>query len=299
MILALKTFEYLALDFAWEGMVTALAVATASAALSYFVVIRRLAFVAQGVSHAAFGGLGIAAILGLPALAGDLVVFLFCVGAALAIGGLSRSRTTREDAAIGIVLVAAMAAGILLLSLRQSLLRFDAYRAWLGPAAGPVSWEAVLFGSIQTAGLRGMLAAIGASIVVLAALWWNRRPLLFHTFDPPGAEAAGVPTGWMRSLLMVLLATVVVVGMRLVGVVLVSALLVLPAATALQLTRRLGPTFLWSWVVAMIGVLGGLVLSFELDALRLPSGPCIVLVLVLEFALAALLSRGQAGSGSS
>ncbi len=299
MILALKTFEYLALDFAREGMITALSVATASAALSYFVVIRRLAFVAQGVSHAAFGGLGIAAILGLSAFASDAVVFLFCVAAALAIGALSRSRTTREDAAIGIVLVAAMAAGILLLSLRQSLLRFEAYRAWLGPAAGPVSWEAVLFGSIQTAGPRGMVASIVASAVVLAALWWSRRPLSFYAFDQLGAEAAGVPTGRMRALLMILLATVVVVGMRLVGVVLISALLVLPAATALQLTRRLVPTFLWSWAVALIGVLGGLVLSFELDALRLPSGPCIVLVLVIEFALAALVARGRAGSAYS
>jgi zinc transport system permease protein len=95
----------------------------------------------------------------------------------------------------------------------------------------------------------------------------------------------------MRALLMVLLALVIVVGMRLVGVVLISALLVLPGATALHLTRRLLPAFVLSWVAAVTGVLGGLVFSFEFDALRLPSGPCIVLVLVLLFALAALASR--------
>ena len=291
MIAALKTLEYLSFDFARQGLVTALAVATASAALSYFVVIRRLSFVAQGVSHAAFGGLGIAAILGLSALAGDAVVFAFCVASALAIGVLAASRTTREDAAIGIVLVAAMAAGILLLSLRQSLLRFDWYRDWLGPAAGPVSWEAVLFGSIQTAGPAGVVASVAAAAVVVGLLAWHRRALIFYTFDELAAEAAGIPTARMRALLMVLLALVIVVGMRLVGVVLISALLVLPGATALHLTRRLAPAFALSWAAAVMGVLGGLVFSFEFDALRLPSGPCIVLVLVLEFALAALASR--------
>lgn len=291
MILALHTMEYLSLDFARQGLLAAIAVALACALLSFFVVLRRLAFIGQGISHAAFGGLGIAAVLGLAPLATDLTILGFCTIAALAMGALAGQRRAREDTAIGIILAAGMALGILLFAMRHSLGRFSWYQRFLGEAPPPQSWESVLFGSIQTVGINGVILAWVSAIFVALAVWWSWRPLLNYTFDEVSASAAGVPVRRMNALLMVLLAVVVVVGMKLVGLVLISALLVLPGATAAQLTRRLWPSLVLSGLSSLAGVIGGLVISFELDVLRLPSGPCIVLVLFLVFVASLILGR--------
>lgn len=285
LLLSLETLEYLRYPFARYALVAAALVATGSAALSSLVVLKRLAFVGQGISHAAFGGIGVAALLGLGGLAGEAMILAFCVLSALLIARLSRART-REDTAIGVVLVTTMAIGFLLLGVRQNLLAHAWYRSFIEGSPSPASWDAVLFGSVHTAGRIGMWMSLLVTAIVLGAVWWRRRALLVYVFDETAAEAAGVSTRRMRVLLMILLALVVVVGMKLVGVVLISALLVLPGATAAYLTRSLGATILWSWIVAMIGVVGGLIASFELN---LPSGPCIVVMLTVQLSLAMIL----------
>ncbi len=286
MMLAWQTLEYLEFAFARQALIAALCIATAASALSGIVVLKRLAFVGQGISHAAFGGIGVVAILGLSAAAGELVIFAFCLASALAIAGLTRSRT-EEDTAIGIVLVATMALGFLLLGLRQSLAApggWEWYRSYISGSPRPDGWEAILFGSVHTAGQTGMWLSIAVMVIVLLTVWWFRRPLMAFVFDEVAAQASGVRTRAIRILLMVLLALVVVVGMKLVGVVLISAMLILPGAIAGQFTRRLLAHLAVTWVSAVLGVLGGLVLSFEFD---LPTGPCIVLVLIAIFSLGA------------
>lgn len=286
--LALQTIELLReFPFARHALVAAVFIASASAALSSIVVLKRLAFVGQGVSHAAFGGIGLVAFLGLSGLAGEGVIFAFCLGSALLIAGLSRART-REDTAIGIVLVGTMALGFLLLSLRQQLTAYGWYREFIAGSPTPAGWDSILFGSVLIAGEMGAWMGAVVFFIVLAALWFWRRPLLVYVFDETAAEAAGVSGRAMRNLLMVLLALVVVVGMKLVGVVLITAMLVLPGAAAAHIARTLAGTVLVCWIASLIGVVGGLVLSFELN---LPAGPAIVLVLVAEFALATLVGR--------
>jgi zinc transport system permease protein len=283
----LQTLEYLQYSFVHNALIAAVLVATSSALLSSIVVLKRLAFVGQGISHAAFGGIGVVAILGLGGLSGELTVFVFCLASAMLIAGMSRGRT-REDTAIGIVLVSTMALGFLLMGLRQKLMQQPWYAQWLGDAPSMASWDTVLFGSVHLAGPMGAWLSFGVAVVVIAALLWCRRPMLAYVFDETAARAAGVSVHAMRGLLMVLLAMVVVVGMKLVGVVLISALLVLPGAIAAQLTRRLLSTVVIAWCTAIIGIVGGLILSFELELL---SGPCIVLVLVAQFAVAMLIGR--------
>lgn len=287
-----NTLYYLTeFDFARQGLVAAVLVAVAAAVLSPFVVLKRLAFVGQGISHAAFGGIGLAAVLGLSGLPAQLVILVFCLAAALLITSVARAGRTHEDTAIGIVLVGGMAAGILLIALAN---RNAAARGGnVGGAGGGL--ESILFGSVQTAGALGVWLSLASMVIVGSVVWWFRRPLVFFAFDDVAAEAAGVRTGAMRTLLMMLLAVVVVVGMRLVGVVLISALLVLPGAIASQLTQRLTWTFALSVASAVIGVVGGLAISFELDAWKLPSGPCMVLTLVIEFALAMAWRRVRGG----
>lgn len=259
----------------WPGVVVGLGVAVMCSLLSVFVVLKRMSFIGQGISHAAFGGIGIAAALGLAAGAPQLgVVAAFCLASAWAVARLSDRRTTSADTAIGIVLVASMALGAILLS--------RAFRD------APRNWESILFGSIVGVGWRDALLAWSVCAGIAIAAWLARRPLVFWAFDEPAAEAFGVPCGRMRLLLMLLLTLAIVASMRLAGVVLATALLVLPGAAALHMSDRLRWVLGLAVSAGLLGVLGGLVLSFETGW---PTGPSIVGVLTVLY----LAARAGAG----
>lgn len=285
--MTLKTIEYLTGEAAplfWPGVLAGVAVAIQCALLSVLVALRRLAFVGQGVSHAALGGVGVAALAGFSGVGVLICAGAVCVASALGIGVVSHRRGDREgereDAAIGVFLAASMAAGAAMLSWR-------AQRPL--PGAGPLpSWESLLFGSILSVGEGAMWAAWGVGAAITLTLLAVRRPLLFWAFDEDASRVFGGRGLTMRLLLMTLLAGAVVVTMRLSGVVLASALLVLPGATALRLSRRLGVVLALACADALAGVLLGLAASFETD---LPPGACIALALTLLYALAWLPGR--------
>ena len=279
-----------------EAIGAALAIALLCGALSALVVLRRLAFIGQGVSHAAFGAAGLAAALGLAgagagAPAYYLVVGGFCVATALGIARVGRRRGAErglpEDTVIGLFLVGSMAAGAL-------LLRWAATNAPPGqPLPGVEAW---LFGSILSVGRSDALVAWGVTLCVLAALWWWRRAILFWAFDEEGAAAFGVETDRVRALVLVLLAVAIVVSMRLAGVLLATALLVLPGATALRLGDRLGVVLALSVGAALAGMLGGLGLAFAADW---PPGPSVVVAQIALFAAATLAGAlGRSGRSS-
>lgn len=291
----MRTIEYLVEHGGLYGPAVSAgaAIALMGGAVSLLVVVRRLALVGQGVSHAAFGAVGLAAALGLGgagALAQTGLVGVFCVGAALGMAWLSGARGSRfglrEDTVIAVFLVASMALGMLLLS--------EAGRSG-GRGVRVESW---LFGSIFSVGRGDALLAWSVALVVVGALWLWRRPLMLWVFDEGGAEALGVPTGRVRALLLVALAASIVVSMKLAGVLLATSLMVLPGATALRLTDRLWPAQALCVAAAAVGVLAGLVLSFETDW---PPGPSIVLVQVallgLAWAPGAIAGRGGRGAG--
>jgi ABC-type Mn2+/Zn2+ transport system permease subunit len=265
-------------DLFLPGIVTGVALAALCSLLSVLVVLKRLAFIGQGISHAAFGGAGLAAILGLGAAASGAVaarfgvIFAFCLAAAWLIGVLSRRGRTEADTAIGIVLVASMALGAILLKV----------------ASSTTPWESFLFGDMLAVSWADAAIAWAAAGVVLAVLWWFRRPLVTWAFDPPVAQALGVPTQAMNLLLLTLLALATVTAMKLAGVVLATALLVLPAAAALRVGARWRPVLVLAGLFAAAGVLLGLVVSFEGNW---PPGPSIVAVLAGVFGVAALAGR--------
>ncbi len=271
----MKTFHYLTdPDLApifRPPVVTALAVAAMCSFVSVLVVLKRLAFIGQGISHAALGGVGVAVALGLggaglaQATGQFAVVLAFCLGAALVIGAMSEKGKTEGDTAIGVVLVASMSVGALLLH------KFS---------TSTVSWESFLFGSINDVTWRDAWVATGAAACTLAALWLARRPLVFWAFDPHVAQAVGVRGGAIKFFLMTVLALATVVTMKLAGVVLATALLVLPGAAALRISTRWSPVLILALVFGVLGILGGLVLSFEFDWLP---GASIVLVLTLAY----------------
>lgn len=287
----MRTTEYLFVEGVyWPAVVTAVAVAIPAAVLSVVVVLKRLAFIGQGVSHAAFGGVGLAAVLGLAggSAAGELgmlgVVAAFCVVAALGIAWLSDRRGVQTDTAIGIVLAVAMAAGFLLHREAGQI----AVRAG-GPR--PPALESVLFGSVLWVGWADAVVAGVVAAVVLGVLWWRRRSLLFWAFDGGTSEAFGVRAGAAKRTLLVLLAVTVVLVMKLAGVVLATALLVLPGAIALRLSDRLRTVGALAIAGALLGVLAGLVLSFELDW---PAGPSIVVTLAALYGVSRAIGRAGA-----
>ncbi len=256
----------------WPAVVVGVLVALLCAVLSPLVVLKRMSFIGQGVSHAAFGGVGLAMALGLGAgSAGDwqvvAVVGLSCVAAALGIAVLNDRQGVNADTAIGIVLVTAMAAGFLLIEHAAGVMRARGETPGFGI-------ESVLFGSML--GVRWGDVALAAAVVVgeLGVLWWWRRRLVFWAFDEVGAASGGIGTAGVRTMLLVLLALAVVVTMRLAGVVLVTAFLVLPGATALRCSTKLWRVVGLSAVQGVVGVVLGLVVSFELDW---QPGPAIVL----------------------
>lgn len=253
--------------------------------LSVLVVVKRLGFVGQGVSHSAFGGIGVAALLAAAGLieSGGLVqlfiIVAFCVVAALGMGAISDRRTVPLDTAIGLFLVGSMAVGAVLLQQSRTIAERH------GGVGVVPSWESVLFGSVLASSLRDVAVAWVVAAFVLGAAWWFRRPMLFWALDEDTARAFGVRCGGMKLALMVLLSLAVVVAMRLAGVVLATALLVLPGAAALKLADRLWRVLLLSVGIGVVGLIAGLVLSIESDW---QPGPCVVIVLTVIFAAAAL-----------
>ncbi len=279
----MRTFEYLIGPGATmqPAAIAAVAVALLCGLLSPLVVLKRMAFIGQGISHAAFGGVGVAAVLGLftASAAGSgmplgayAVIAGFCVASALLIGSLSRRSSVSEDTAIGVLLVATMALGFLLLQVHRS-----------SPGSASISVESVLFGDVTTTGPAQAGLAWAALALSGVCLWVVRRPLLFWAFDEPMASSLGVRVGRVHALLMVLLALAIVMTMQLAGVILATAMLVLPGAAAIQLSRRLVPVFAWSIGLSLLGVVLGLVLSFETDW---QPGPNIAMVYVALFAIA-------------
>ena len=286
----------------WAPIVAALVVSVMGAVLSVFVVLKRLAFIGQGVSHAAFGGVGIALLLGLHGVtaAGQVgqmaVVVAFSVAAALYIAALTRAQKGRTDTAIGVVLSASMALGFVLFAINESRHEHpepamvqaehdhdhDHDHAGHDHGGGGASGhsdehhviEEILFGNILETDWPRAGTAVVVAVGLIAAVWWMRRKLIFWAFDEPVCDAFGVNGQRMTNVLLVVLAIAVVMSMQVVGVILAAAVLVLPGAAALNLSSNLRGVFAWSVVVALVGCVVGLWVGL---ASGYPTGPCIVL----------------------
>jgi zinc transport system permease protein len=257
--------------------------------LSTLVVVKRLGFVGQGVSHSAFGGVGLVAVLlpleilpaegpwAAPAQFG--VIATFCTAAAWAMGLLGNKRSLPVDTAIGVLLVGSMGLGAILTKVGSDLARAREVPGLVQ------SWESILFGSIFGAGPADAWLAWVVCLLMLGVLWWVRRPLMFWAIDEESAVAFGVPVLRIKLIVMTSLALTIVIAMKLTGVILATALLALPGAIALRLCSRMWTSATVAVASALVALLGGLVLSIQTDW---PAGPSVVAVLVLLFVAASL-----------
>jgi manganese/iron transport system permease protein len=268
--------------FMQRGLAATIMIGVVCAVMGTFVVLKGLAFIGDAVSHAAFPGLVIAYILGLPLYLGGAVA---AVGTALAIGLVSRRGRLRFDTSVGVLFAGTFAFGVLL---------FSTINGYVGDLLG------YLLGNVLgiTFGDLIQVAVLGA--LVLAVVLIARKELLYATFDPLGAAASGLPVAGLEYLLLGLLGVTIVVSIQAVGVILVVAMLVTPAATAQLLLIRFERMMVLAAVLAMVAAVSGLYLSFYLNV---ASGASIVLVETLFFGLAllfgprtGLLSRARRGT---
>ena len=266
--------EFLSYGFVQRALLTGVLLGTTCAVLSFFVVLRRMAFVGVGLSHAALGGVAIGVVAGLPPL---WAAGVFTVGVAWIIGWMGGRDELSEDTAIGVFFPTAMALGVVLMSLspeyRQDLVGY-------------------LFGNILSVGPGDVLPMAIFTVVALGTLTFFFKELLFMGVDPDSAQAMGIPVTFLRFLLLTLLAVTIVASVRLVGIVLVSAFLVIPAATGQAVARSLRAMLGVAVGAALASVVGGLWLSWSWD---LPSGATVVLVSAGLFFLAVVAGRLRAG----
>jgi zinc transport system permease protein len=290
--------RFFAFSFYQHALLAGLAVAIACAVLSVFVVHRRMAFIGEGVSHAAFGGISIALLLevAFPPLRHPLVrqaiVAIFCVGTAILMGRIARQRQVGTDSAIGIALVVAMAVGVLVLDLRAEWVRALAARGQglgEGQAYTP-SFHDILFGNILSITRGETILAVAVSGAVLLWVAISLRGLIFFAADEEAAVTFGLPVDFLRYGLLAALGVTIVVAMRLLGVILVSALLILPGTIANFWSRTIGRV-LWAAVLSSaLSIVLGLALAMKLEVLS--TGPVIVVVLAL-FLVASWILRGR------
>lgn len=254
--------EFLSYGFVQRALLTGVLLGVTCAVLAVFVLLRRMAFIGVGISHAALGGVALGVVAGLPPVA---TAAAFSVGIAWVIGSISGRGRVSEDTAIGIFFPTAMALGVVLISLsrtyRQDLLGY-------------------LFGDILSVGPGDvwLLLALSGGALGLLALFF--KEFLFLAVDEEAAQAAGLPASLLRYLLLTILALTIVAAMKLVGIVLVSAFLVIPAATGQAVAESVRGMLTVAIVSAVVSVLGGLWLSWLWD---LPSGAAIVLLGALLF----------------
>lgn len=221
------------------------------------VVLRRLVALGGGIAHAAFGGVGLAMLLGFDPRLGAGAVAVF---AAAALSPLRRERLAHQDAAIGVLWAVGMAVGMLLLS---------------GTAHGDMDVEAILFGDLAQVRSQDLAALAALVFAMIGGLLLFGRELVATAFDDEHAELQGLPVGALSFVLLLIVALSVVALLTLVGIVLAIALLAIPPLVALRLFRSLPAIVAGGCAVGLLITVGGLALAARLAT---PAGPTIILL---------------------
>jgi manganese/iron transport system permease protein len=261
--------EPMQLGFMQRGLVAAVLVGIVCAVVGAFVVLRGLAFIGDAVSHAAFPGLVIAFLLGIPLYIGGAVA---AIATALAIGWVARKGRLRFDTAVGVLFAGMFALGIALFSSIDDYVG-DLFSYLLGNVLG-ISTEDIV-----------QIAVLGT--IVLVVVFLLRKEFLYASFDPAGAAASGLPVQWLDYLLLGLIGVTIVVSIQTVGIILVVAMLVTPAATAELLVDRFWDLVRVAVGIAVLSAVVGLYVSYYLD---IASGASIVLIETICFVAALALS---------
>ncbi|MDA3875561.1 MAG: metal ABC transporter permease [Halothiobacillus sp.] len=241
--------------FMQHALLAALLVSVACGVIGALVVVNRLIFMAGGIAHSAYGGVGLAIFLGAPVLP---TAGAFTAGAAVLLGVLTQKKRERTDTLIGVIWAAGMAFGIIMINLTP------------GYNVGLMSY---LFGSILTVPDVDLWIMLGLDVLIVGLTLFYYRDILSFSFDPDFARSRGIPVRWLYFMLLIMVAEAVVMMIQVVGLVLVIALLTLPPYLAERHTRSLAGLMIASAVWSFIFCVGGLVIAYLFD---LSSGASII-----------------------
>jgi zinc transport system permease protein len=257
----IELFSY---DFFQKAFMAAIFASISCGIVGSYIVSRRIVFISGGITHASFGGIGLAFLLGFNPLIGAVA---FAVISALGIQFFTRVAQVREDSSIAIFWSLGMALGIIFV--------------FMTPGYTP-NLMSYLFGNILTVSIAELGWMLILNIVIIISFSLFFRKILYIAFDEEFARAAGLPVNLFNYLTITLIALTVVLNIRVVGIILILSLLTIPQATANLFTKDFKMLLILSSVIAFVGTISGLFISYFLD---IPSGATIIFTLVVMFGL--------------
>lgn len=261
--------EPLSYGFMWRGLLAAIMVGTICAILGSYVILQGMAFFGDALAHTILPGVVIAYLVGWPLAVGALI---FGVLSAIGIGALSHRGELREDTAIGVIFAGSFALGVAMLSTVRSY---------------AVDLAHILFGDVLGVSLTDLWVTAALGAVVLLVVFAFYKEFLVMAFDPTLAVVLRLPTKILRYLLLILIAVTIVISLQTVGMALMLAMLVTPAAAAQLLTRRLPSMMATAALIGALSNVTGLYISYYIN---IASGPAMVLVATTVFGLVFLFA---------
>lgn len=256
--------DFLSYGFIQRAYLAGSFIAVLCAILGLFLVLRKLSLIGDGLSHVSFGAIALGLFLGFYPF---YVAIPLVIVASYLVLKLTEKAKIYGDAAIGIVSAVGIAGGVLLASLSNGF---------------NVDLFSYLFGNILAISSQEVFLSVGLSVVILLVIIFLYNDLFSTTFDEQFARITGINTNRINVALMFLTAITVVLAVKVVGIMLVSAMLILPAVTALQISKGFKAAMITAAIIAVFSVLAGITISFYAD---LPAGATVVIVNFLLFAL--------------
>ena len=255
-----------------KALLVGIIVSLISGLISVFVVLRQMSFIGAGISHAAFGGVAIGFFTGINP---TITAIFYCIAVAIGIELVSRKGKVSEDVSIGIFFAASMALGIVLVSLSKKY---------------NVDLFGYLFGNILAITDREVLLSLFVAVLVIGVIILFLKEIFLITYNEEIARVGGIPVRLINMLFLIALSVSIVISMKIVGIILISALLVIPGATAQLFAKNLYLMIVTSCGVAVLSTILGLFFSYEFD---IAPGGSIVLTATALFLTALLFKRRQ------
>ena len=260
-------------DFLLFALIAGIAVALVSGPLGAFVVWRRMAYFGDTLAHSALLGISLGVLLDINL---SLAVVLCCVGLALALVAMQRQHWIASDTLLGIMAHSALSLGLVTISLLDNV-RLDL--------------QAYLFGDLLAITPEDLRWILVGAVIVLGLVYWLWKPLLAITINEELAQVEGIQVSHYRLILMLLIAMVIAGAMKLVGVLLITSLMIIPAAAARRLSQTPEQMAIFAGLLGTLSVLGGVSLSWFIDT---PAGPSVVVSALVIFMLIFLAPRARA-----
>lgn len=263
-------YEIFSSAFMQKALLVGILVSLVSGFVSTFVVLRKMSFIGAGISHAAFGGIAIGFFAGINPV---VTAIVYAIAVALGIEFVSRKGKISEDASIGIFFSSSMALGIVLISLSRVY---------------TVDLFGYLFGNILAITTEEVVLSSVVAVLVIGSILLFLKEIFMTTYNEEIASVSGIPVRAINTLFLVVLSVSIVISMKIVGIILVSALLVLPGATARLFAKNVYFMIAVSCSVAVFSTVLGLILSYQFD---IAPGGGIVLTATAIFLIALFLKK--------